>query len=227
MLSWIQYHILVELTRHSQRRYSQLRPRDVEGNLFMYHLKGLLNDGLVEKAEAQYQLTLKGLQFVGTLSLKTGRTRKQPKILNAIICRNEAGEYLFTRWRRQPNTQLVSFPHGMMHYGESVLGMVAHELAEKAGLSADLVYRGDVYVRGMLAGMLDRHMLVHLFEATNVELADGASEEVGESFWAPLDSLRAEEFVPGFYEIAQMADKNPEGQIFADIQIEVGAPASQ
>lgn len=226
MLSWIQYHILVELTRHSLRRYSQLRPRDVEGNLFMYHLKGLINDGLVEKAEGQYQLTIKGLQFVGTLSLKTGRTRKQPKILNAIICRNEAGEYLMTRWRRQPNAELVSFPHGMMHYGEAVLDMAAHELKEKAGLKAHLEYRGDVYVRGMLAGMLDRHMIVHLFEATELEPADSEADAgVGESFWTKLELLRPEEFVPGFYEIAKLAEENTGGRLFADIQIEIGAPA--
>ena len=226
MFSWIQYHILVELTRYSLRRYSQLRPRDVEGNLFMYHLKGLIGDGLVEKADGQYRLTIKGLQFVGTLSLKTGRTRKQPKILNAIICRDDAGKYLFTRWRRQPNAGLVSFPHGMMHYGEPVMDMAAHELAEKADLKAALKYKGDVYVRGMSAGVLDRHMLVHLFEATDIEPADEASEEVSESFWASLDSLRPEEFVPGFYEIARLVEGNSDDVFLADIEIEVGAPAS-
>ena len=225
MLSWIQYHILIELTRHSMRRYSQLRPKDVEGNLFMYHLKGLIKDGQVEKADGQYQLTIKGLQFVGTLSLKTGRTRKQPKILNAIICRNEAGEYLMTRWRRQPNAELVSFPHGMMHYGEAAIDMAAHELGEKAGLKADLEYRGDVYVRGYLAGVLDRHMVVHLFDATDLKPADDeAQTEVSESFWAKLESLRPEEFVPGFYEIAKLVDKDTSGRLFADIKIEVGAP---
>lgn len=226
MYSWIQYHVLIELTRHSLRRYSQLRPRDVEGNLFMYHLKGLIGEGLVEKVDGQYRLTIKGLQFVGTLSLKTGRTRKQPKILNAIICRNEAGEYLFTRWNRQPNAGLVSFPHGMMHYGEPVMNMAAHELAEKANLKATLKYRGDVYVRGMSAGILDRHMLVHLFEATAIGLADDASEEASESFWASLDSLRPEEFVPGFYEIAKLVESNPDDVFLTDIEIEVGAPAS-
>jgi 8-oxo-dGTP pyrophosphatase MutT (NUDIX family) len=228
MHSWIQYHILIELTRHSLRRYSQLRPKDVEGNLFMYHLKGLLNDGLVEKTDSQYQLTIKGLQFVGTLSLKTGRTRKQPKILNAIICRNKAGEYLMTRWRRQPNTELVSFPHGMMHYGEAVLDMAAHELSEKANLHADLEYRGDVYVRGHLAGVLDRHMLVHLFEATNISPSgEEPHPEVGESFWTKLELLRPEEFVPGFYEIATLVDESPKGVLFADIDIEIGAPKAE
>lgn len=226
MYSWIQYHVLIELTRNPLRRYSQLRPRDVEGNLFMYHLKGLMGEGLVEKTDGQYRLTIKGLQFVGTLSLKTGRTRKQPKILNAIICRNEAGEYLFTRWSRQPNVGLVSFPHGMMHYGESVITMAAHELAEKAGLKADLAYKGDVYVRGMLAGVLDRHMLVHLFEATHCELIDEAVEVVNEHFWADLDSQRPEEFVPGFYEIARLVEDKSREVIFEDIVIEVGAPSS-
>lgn len=177
----------------------------------------------MEKADGQYRLTLKGLQFVGTLSLKTGRTRKQPKILNAIICRNDAGEYLFTRWHRQPNAGLVSFPHGMMHYGESVMVMAAHELAEKAGLKASLTYKGDVYVRGMLAGVLDRHMLVHLFEAANYEPISETVETTNEHFWASLDTLRPEEFVPGFYEIARLVENAPD-TLFVDIEIEVGAP---
>lgn len=223
MYSWIQYHILIELTRNPLRRYSQLRPRDVEGNLFMYHLKGLMGEGLVEKTDGQYRLTLKGLQFVGTLSLKTGRTRKQPKILNAIICKNDAGEYLFMRWHRQPNAGLVSFPHGMMHYGEPVMAMAAHELAEKAGLRADLTYKGDVYIRGMLAGVLDRHMLVHLFEAVNYEPVDEAIATENEHFWAPLNTLRPEEFVPGFYEIARLVEGATD-VLFEDIEIEVGAP---
>ena len=189
----------------------------------MYHLRGLMNEGLIEKHDGRYQLTIKGLQLVGTLSLKTGRTREQPKILNAIVCRNTAGEYLFTRWQRQPNVGLVSFPHGMMHYGEPVMKMAAYELAEKAGLQADLEYKGDVYVRGMLAGVLDRHMLVHIFEATNAAVADHA-EVVGESFWATLDSLRPEEFVPGFYEIARLVGASAT-LLFEDIEIEVGAPA--
>lgn len=190
----------------------------------MYHLKGLMGEGLVEKTDGQYRLTIKGLQFVGTLSLKTGRMRKQPKILNAVICRNEAGEYLFTRWNRQPNVGLVSFPHGMMHYGEPVINMAAHELAEKAGLKADLAYKGDVYVRGVLAGVLDRHMLVHLFEATHYEPADESIEVVNEHYWASLDSQRPEEFVPGFYEIAVLVETRPHEVLFEDISIEIGAP---
>jgi ADP-ribose pyrophosphatase YjhB (NUDIX family) len=223
MLSWIQNHILLELTRHTSRRYSQLRPRDVEGNLFTYHLNKLIRDGYVEKADRVYQLTIKGLQFVGTLSLQTGKTRPQPKILTAIICKDRADRYLFVKWHRQPNVGQISFPHGMMHYGKTVTHMAATELAEKAGLEADLTYRGDVYLRGMRGEALDRHMLVHLFEAINPRpgRTDELRPEVSESFWAGLDTLAADNFVPGFYEIAQLVEQNKTGVGLAEISIEI------
>ncbi|HYG83514.1 MAG TPA: NUDIX domain-containing protein [Verrucomicrobiae bacterium] len=217
MTNWIQNHILLELTKNPTRRYSELKPRDIEGNLFMYHLKGIMKEGLVEKTDRVYRLSPKGLQFVSTLSLKTGKMRKQPQILNAIIAKNEQGEYLFTRWRRQPNTGLISFPHGMMHYGEGVFAMAALELAEKAGLTAELAHKGDVYVRVMRGDDIDRHMLVHLFEARDIQPGRQTEmrPELGESFWAPLASVIPTDFLPGFYEIAQLSQRT--GAIFEEI----------
>jgi len=222
-LSWIQYHILLELTQHARRRYSQLRPADVEGNLFMYHLNGLMKENLVEKTDHAYRLSAKGLQFAGTLSLKTGKTRQQPKILTAIIAKNREGHYLFSRWHRQPNIDLVSFPHGMLHYGEKLADMAARELAEKAGLQAALMHRGEVYIRGVHGKVIDRHMLVHLFEAQQVEPEPQGRQrpEVSEPFWAPLDSLQPGQFVPGFYEIAALVQDQPKGNIFADLLVEI------
>lgn len=205
-MSWIQYHILLELTRHATRRYSQLKPRDVEGNLFMYHLKGLVKEGLVEKADTAYQLSVKGVRFAGTLSLETGKARLQPKILTAVVCKNSRDEYLFVKWHRQPNIDQISFPHGMVHFGTSVYDMARLELAEKAGLVGDISHRGEVYVRGMRGETADRHMLVHVFEATNMRPGreDELRPEVCEPFWARLETLTADSFVPGFYEIVQL-----------------------
>jgi ADP-ribose pyrophosphatase YjhB (NUDIX family) len=223
-MNWIQQHILVELTRHATRRYSQLRPDGVEGNLFSYHLDGLFKEGLIEKHDRQYQLSTKGLQYAGTLSLETGRTRLQPKILTAVICRNESGQYLMARWQRQPNTGLVSFPHGMMHFGKTTMEMAATELAEKAGLTADLSYIGEVYVRGFRGQDLDRHMLVHLFEGANLKAGrqDELRPDVAEPFWTRLEDLKPQEFVPGFYEIAQLIQKPRQNHIFAELSVNIG-----
>jgi ADP-ribose pyrophosphatase YjhB (NUDIX family) len=222
MPSWIQYHILNELTCYATRRYSQLRPRDVEGNLFMYHLKGLMRDGLVMKNDRDYTLSPAGLEFAGTLSLATGKTRKQPKVLTAVVYQNAAGEYLWSRWHRQPNIGLVSFPHGMVHYGETLQAMAALELAEKGGLTADLTNMGTVEVRGHRDDTLDRHMLVHLFRASNVQphLQEQLRPEVSEPFWARFETLGPDQFVPGFYEIAQLVQQS-EDRIFAELDVRV------
>jgi len=223
MHSWIQNHILLELTLHQTRRYSELRPRDVEGNLFMYHLKGLIREGLVTKDDQAYTLSGQGLRFIGTYSLKIGRTRQQPKILTAVVAQNDNGEFLFTKWGRQPNIGQISFPHGMMHYGQNVKNMAAHELAEKAGLEATLQYRGDVYIRGMQADLVDRHMLVHVFEAKDVH--EGSKEimqpDVYESFWAKLEDLDRSQFVPGFYEIAKITQNHENTPFFEDIVVSI------
>jgi ADP-ribose pyrophosphatase YjhB (NUDIX family) len=211
-MNWIQQHILIKLVRHSRRRYSELRPDGVEGNLFLYHLDGLIKDKLVEKVERQYQLTAVGLRRVATLSLVTGRMRQQPQVLTAVVCRNERGEFLLTRWRREPNTGLVSLPQGMVHYGETLVAMAATELAEKACLVADLAYKGVVSVRAYRGEMIDRHMLVHVFVGN--EVRPGREEELRpdmtESFWAMGDDLGQRDFVPGFYELLQMVKAGDE-----------------
>lgn len=222
MNNWIQNHVLLELTRHATRRYSELKPRDIEGNLFMYHLKGLIKEGLVEKKDTAYGLTVKGMQMAGHISLQTGKLRVQPKILTMVACRNGNGEYLFVRWLRQPNIGLVSFPHGMVHFGESLADMAALELAEKAGLEADLAFKGDIYIRGMRGDAVDRHMLVHVFKAGNVKTGreNELRPEVGEPFWAPLDSLSPEDFVPGFYEAAQLAVQS-DMPLISDVTVQI------
>jgi len=222
-LHWIQYHILTELTRASMRRYSELRPSDVEGNVFAYHLKDLLRLGMIEKVDRDYRLSTKGLDFVGTLSLKTGRTRKQPKILTTVVCRNETGEYLFSRWHRQPNIGMVSFTHGMLHYGKTAHDMALLELAEKAALTADLTYRGCVTVRGYRGEHLDRHMIVHIFEGQDMRAIakDQLRPDVSEPFWAQLESLKPTDFVPGFYDIAQLVHSDNGGQFFREFEVSV------
>lgn len=222
MKSWIQQHILLELTKNGAVRYSDLKPADVEGNLFMYHLKGLLRQKIVEKREDGYHLTASGLREVATLSLKTGKSRQQPQILNAIVAVNERQEWLFVRWKRQPNKGLISLPHGMMHYGKGINEMAHQELAEKAGLQADLAYQGDVYARVERDGEVERHMLVHVFKAQNIQ--SGKEQllrpELAESFWAPLSAVKHEESIPGFYEIAQIVAERP-GHFFEEVVVQL------
>ena len=89
----LQSHILKKLTLDTTLRYGDLKPQGVESNRFVYHLKKLIDDRLIDKMAGGYKLTIKGKRFVGKLSLGTFQPRFQPKIVTVIICKNERGEY--------------------------------------------------------------------------------------------------------------------------------------
>src|SRR4051812_49299036 len=115
-----QKHIMSVLMQQSPRRYSELRPKDVEGNVFMHHLGVLIGNGLVMKTDNAYALTTGGKLFVDSLSSETLQPRLQPKIVVDIACQNERGEYLLFRRSKEPFRGLVGFPSGKIHFGETV-----------------------------------------------------------------------------------------------------------
>lgn len=206
MHSWIQNQILDKLIRSKTVRYKDLRPLDVEGNLFMYHLKGLITEKLVEKSEDGYQLSARGLEYVRTVSLNTGKVRTQPQILNAIVAIDDQGRYLMYRWNRQPNLGKVSLPHGMMHVGEKLLNSAERELSEKTGLAGDCEYTGSIYVLSDVD-----HRLVNVFRVKNIQ------GEIGpDCFWAMLSEISPDDLVEGFHEIIRSIEKHGFDNIFID-----------
>lgn len=211
MHSWIQNQILDKLIRNETVRYRDLKPQDIEGNLFMYHLKGLIKEKLVEKCEKGYRLTAQGLEYVRTVSLGTGKVRTQPQILNAIVAIDDQGRYLMYRWDRQPNLGKVSLPHGMMHVGEELLDSAVRELSEKTGLTGNCEFSGSIYV---LSGI--DHRLVNVFRVKNIQ------GEIGPAcFWAIPSEISPDDLVDGFYEIIHSIENHDPNDIFID-EITIG-----
>lgn len=79
-------------------------------------------------------------------------------------------------------------------------------------------------MRGLLNDEVDRHMLVHLFEATSPQpLTDPPLRpDVSEPLWEQLENLAPTEFVPGFHEIAHIVQAaEPSMPIYQDISVYV------
>ncbi len=67
----LQQHILHQLILNERQRYADLKPAEVEGNLFMYHLRCLMKNGHVEKCpDGRYRLAAEGKTYVDRLSLR-------------------------------------------------------------------------------------------------------------------------------------------------------------
>lgn len=168
MLHVIQKEILSKLIGSSELRYSQLKPRHIESNHFMYHLKSLIREGMVEKrANGTYGLTQEGKLYADQVNLKTLKLRRQPKIVTLVAVQNKEGKWLLYTRMHQPLINQTGFPYGKLHLGENVHEAAERELKEKTGLDCDLTHRGDGYVIIHEEGEPVSQICFHLFYGTN------------------------------------------------------------
>lgn len=213
----LQQHILDRLIRHENQRYADLKPDEVEGNLFMYHLKQLTSNGqVVKRADGLYELTAEGKRLIGGMSLETFTPRAQPKIVTLVVCRNEAGQYLFYRRRRQPLLGMAGFPYGKIHLGESIADAAVRELFEKTGLAADLEHKGDGYITIYQDDEPVSQIMFHLFYGENPVgelLPDSTS---GKAYWGTLSDVD-KTFMPSVIDLLQLLKDNLSDRFFAEL----------
>lgn len=217
-MHWIQKHILRQLSTNAVLRYKELKPQDVEGNMFMYHLGQLKKAGLIERTPAGYTLTTDGKTYVSSMSLEAAEQRKQPKIVVMLDCKNNKDQQLLFRWNRQPYLGLVSLPFSKLHYGYNAQEFARTELEYRSNLFGTPVYRGDVYSKTIKDNKVVDHVLAHIF---SVKYPTGQiiSKEpiIGDAFWGNAKDYTATQVVPGYIEIMNLLKKHSEGTFFEEI----------
>jgi ADP-ribose pyrophosphatase YjhB (NUDIX family) len=214
----LQQHILQQLILNPQLRYADIKPREVEGNLFMYHLKQLIGEGLVEKCEnGKYRLTPKGMAYVDKLSLASLTPRVQPRIVTLIAVEDGSGQWLLYRRKRQPLINTIGFPYGKIHLGETVHKAAERELLEKTGLTAKLEHRGDGYATVFEGTDPVSEILFHLFYGTKPQGELIEKSHIGEPFWSTLDALPTDEVMPNMLEILELTKAYDGKRFFAEL----------
>lgn len=216
----LQKQIFKRLLYGRELPFSKVKPKEVESNIFMYHLRQLIDQGLVAKFPTKtYGLTHEGLIYADRLSFKTFKPRIQPKIVTMIVCKNTKGEFLLYRKIRQPFLVHVCFPHGKLHLGESVLVAAARELKEKTNLKAQLTHRGDVYVTVFEGKAVLAAMLCHIFSGKNPTGKFTQRVDSGECFWADAEKvLKTSKTMPGFADIYQLVRKPVKNFFFKELK---------
>ncbi len=142
----IQKDILKNLSEKELLKYSEVKPVKMEGNLFSYHLKKLVESKLIDKNDTSYSLSSSGKLFLQKMSGKTMKTRVQPNIMTLVICENRKSEYLLYKRSKQPNINKWGFPAGKIHENEPITSSVKRELFEKTGLVASPKHAGLIYL---------------------------------------------------------------------------------
>lgn len=218
----LQTKILYNLALHDALRFSQLKPKDLESNQFMYHLKTVMAQGYVTKTDSRYRLTPKGLRYVNAMSFELLTTRLQPVSRTTVYAEHpdRPGEQLLYRFNRQPIRGRVGLLNGKIHFGETLEAAASRELHEKSGLQADLEFIGQINSRNYSADdatELINHTFYFVFRAHDVRgrLKD-VSDIHGQSFWGKLEDCDPSQFTPGLSIMLQQIQSGQTG-FFADI----------
>lgn len=132
-MHYIQRHILDKLVYDAVLRNRDMRPPNVESNVYQYHLLQLQYDGYVKKVDNGYTLTGRGLAYADRHSTALKKTRTQPKLITVLFVTNAANEVLLVPKKRQPFMNTMNLPSGKIHLEESIDAAAQRELQEKIG----------------------------------------------------------------------------------------------
>lgn len=186
----IQADTLKKLLLTESARFSDLKPGDTPSDQFTFHLKQLVEFGIVEKREGgEYQLTHLGKDYANRFDIdsKIVRTERQAKLSVIVIASREVSgthEYLMQERLKHPFFGFRGFIAGKIKIGESVLETAERELQEETGLVGDLrhrsVYHERIYSQ---AGELLEDKYFFICTAENVHGTLQTEFEGGRNAW--------------------------------------------
>ena len=165
----IQRDILKRLSENEWLRFSDLKSKEMESNIFMYHLHELIKRGYVQKRDRGYSLGLNGLRYTDNIVSSVHFVPAQyPKPIAIVVLQNSKSELLMTHRLRQPYINTHMFLSGKQHFGEDPLPHAQRELLEKIGLTnIPLTRRGlaDFRIRNV-EGNVITHIIGHVYSGT-------------------------------------------------------------
>lgn len=198
----IQKQILKKFSRTNSIRFNDLLVEGLESEHMNYHLKKLLEYGLVAK-NSQYSLTDKGKDFVNLLDDNVNLIERQPKtsvLIHAIRQnKNNRIEHLLYRRLKQPYLNYVGKLGGKVRYGETIYDAAKRELLEETGLTSNNLVLEEIYhkMRYREPGNYVQDVIFYIFHTLNPQgtLIERTLDQ--ENFWATKEDV----FTPGKYQL--------------------------
>jgi 8-oxo-dGTP pyrophosphatase MutT (NUDIX family) len=212
----IQKSILRVLIFKQEARFSDLNSGGVSSDLLSFHVKSLVDAGLLEKLASQkYRLTPAGKEFTNrfdtdTVNLTAERQAKIGVCLTCVRIEDGQKQYLVQQRLKQPYYGFYGFITGKVKWGETIVETATRELQEEAGLSADLTHVGvyhkmDYNPEGKL--LEDKYFFI--FRGENAKGTLIEQFEGGKNMWLTREQYLA---MPDLYdnvgETLQVLDQN-------------------
>lgn len=189
-MSTIRRDIITRLKNADALRYAQLKPAaDIPNDLYNYHLKKLVTDGLVEKSNNGYRLSPTGKRHVADVhhtSDQDDRLFKFNVLLVVTRVINDKLHILNQRRTSQPSYGIIGIPGGTVLKSEPLLDGAHRKLHQETGLDGTFTYVGTerrIFYQGT---SLFSDVLFPICLCENAT-GEPLTTEFGENFWVTID----------------------------------------
>lgn len=215
-MHYIQSYILDKLVYADYLRNRDMRPPNVESNLYQYHLLQLQKEGFVEKTENGYRLSARGLAYADRHSTTLKKTRSQPKLITVLFVVNDKNEIFLQPKLRQPFKDSLSLPSGKIHLDETIFEAAQRELHEKVDkhLTIDnLEHIGSAHFTVKQSGFV-----ISDYIALLIKVPLNNQNKLTDNYYFDLESLPEKQLTPG---VSRLVKAYNNKSIFSEAVIEI------
>lgn len=197
------------LLRKQEASLKEVRPRDVQANLFAYHFDELVHRRYVEKVDrGKYRLTPEGQRFANTLSSDSGAVVEEIKTV-IMLYGKQGDEYLLFRRSRHPQMNRIGLIPDRIHRDWSLEEALKNALSEKLGSETiPVTYKKSVLVKIMHEDVIVSHLnaLVYEIDMTHPELRLPYESKNGTAFIGALSRLAVNEVLEGLHHLIRVIE---------------------
>lgn len=214
----LQKEILYKLILSDHLRFAELRPKELDSNIFTYHLKQLMKEKLVSKdGEGFYSLTPLGRIAGINITLSKKELLEQAHSVLLMCLRTKEEGWLLRRRLAQPMYKKVGFTHAEPVAHEDSLISAQKTFLERTGLQCDFKPRGFGYVKLYKGEELESYVHFTLFYADSYNGTLITKSRNGENFWVQEPDFDTHEMIPSMYDLVQNLNENNQ-PFYADLR---------
>lgn len=216
----IQKQILLSLVLGDGLRFADLKPPDIDSNVFTYHLKQLIKEKLVIKQEdGLYQLTPLGRVGGINIHLSKKQLLEQAHSIILMCLRTKQDGWLLRKRIAQPMYGRVGFVHAEPIAEEPALETATRCFEERTGLSAVFRPAGSGYVRLLHSNDLESFTHYTLFTADKYTGDFIKIRRNGENYWDKKPDFQDPSMIPSMPDLVKLLEKDV--LFYADLNYQV------
>lgn len=188
----IQKHVIDILASHSSAHYADIKPADMDGNQFTYHLKQLIADKLIAKDDnGLYSLTQKGKSYLIT---RYENPFTMAHTIFLIVIRH--GDNILLRRRKvQPLLGYSGLLHGEPSSETDLVTSMKQRIELKTGIKdTSPKPKGSCLIKINKDGQTQSFSHAIIAEVLVAdETIPITEDETGINYWCPIDKLSNED----------------------------------